>query len=156
MLTNVMHKIQTVFLNQDAPQNLGWMNTLTGMSELDALVEIKNQLVKIDFFESANLKNKIENAATLLVLRVQQGVVSESLAGYYVDDAEVNLMYLSAFTGLHIKSDKPSGIATLIMPRNEFKRGSHYRANVDGEDKVILAGRVVTKQRDWIRIEVPV
>ncbi len=60
MLTGVMQKIQTVFLNQDSVQNLGWMDTLTGMSELEALAEIKNKLAKIEFLDSVNLKNKIE------------------------------------------------------------------------------------------------
>jgi len=123
--------------------------------ELFSIAEVKSVRKQADGTYRAGLALISQNATALLVSRVQQGIVSESLTGYYVDDTEVNLTHLSTYAGLYIKADKPSGIDTLIMPRNEFKRGSHYSTNIDGEDRLILAGRVVTKHRDWICVEVP-
>jgi len=123
--------------------------------ELFSIAEIKSVRKQADGSYRAGLELITQNATALLISRVQHGIISESLTGYYVDDAEVNLTHLSTFTGLYIKADKPNGIDTLIMPRNEFKRGSHYSTNVDGEDRLIVAGRIVVKQRDWICVEVP-
>ena len=39
------------------------------------------------------------------------------------------------------------------MPRAEYKRGGLYRVNIAGEDKTVVAGRNVSKQRDWIQVE---
>jgi hypothetical protein len=59
MLATVKHKIQAVFHPQDAQKNLGWMDTLTEMDELEALKEITSQLVKIQFTENNILERRI-------------------------------------------------------------------------------------------------
>ena len=43
--------------------------------------------------------------------------------------------------------------STLVMPRREFKRGSKYRININGDDRVLSVGRIVAKHRDWVRVE---
>jgi hypothetical protein len=60
MLATVKHKIQAVFYPRDAQKNLGWMDTLTEMDELDALKEITSQLVKIQFTENNILERRID------------------------------------------------------------------------------------------------
>jgi uncharacterized protein (UPF0218 family) len=60
MITNVMHKIQTVLHRQELQHNLGWMNTLTEMDELDALKETTSQLAKIQFDSNQMLKVGID------------------------------------------------------------------------------------------------
>lgn len=58
MFDNVIHTVQEVFKHQ-GDEDLEWLDTLAGMTDLDALIVVKDQLAKIDFFFPENLKNKI-------------------------------------------------------------------------------------------------
>jgi hypothetical protein len=60
MLATAKNKIQAVFYPHDVQKNLGWMNTLTEMDELEALKEITSQLVKIQFTENNILERRID------------------------------------------------------------------------------------------------
>lgn len=62
MLTNVMYKIQSVLQTQDVQKNLEWMDTLTEMSEMDALKEITSRLTKIQFNAGGNAEYRIDLA----------------------------------------------------------------------------------------------
>jgi len=122
--------------------------------DLFSVAEIKSVRKQADGTYRAGLALITQDATPLQISRVQQGVISESLTGYYVDDVEINLTHLSTFPGLYIKATD-AGKASLLIPRPEFKRGTHYRINVEGEDRLVLISRVIAKQRDWIRVEVP-
>jgi len=60
MLGSVIHTVQKAFKYQDPNEDLDWLDTLAGMTDLDSLIEIKEQLSKIDFFYPKHLKNKID------------------------------------------------------------------------------------------------
>ena len=60
MLANVMHKIQTVLHHQEVQKNLGWMDTLTDMDELDALKETTMHIAKMKFDTGATLKRQLD------------------------------------------------------------------------------------------------
>lgn len=60
MLGSVIHTVQRVLRHQDPSEDLDWLDTLAGMTDLDSLIEIKEQLSKIDFFYPVHLKNKID------------------------------------------------------------------------------------------------
>ena len=46
--------------------------------------------------------------------------------------------------------------ATLILPRSEYKRGSKVLVKMPGSDKVVEMGVPLIKQREWVRVAVPV
>jgi hypothetical protein len=139
----------------------GWVETgvLVGYTtpdekDLFSVAEIKSVRKQADGTYRAGLALITQDATPLQISRMQQGAISESLTGYYVDDAEINLTHLSTFSGLYLKATDASK-ASLLIPRPEFKRGTHYRINIEGEDRLVLINRVIAKQRDWIRVEVP-
>lgn len=120
--------------------------------EVFSIAEIRSVRKQSDGTYRAGLGAITKNAQPLQVSRVQKGVVSESLTGYYVDESELSLTHLSTFSSLYIQASGAE-LATLIMPRAEYKRGGLYRVNIAGEDKIVVAGRNVSKQRDWIQVE---
>ena len=60
MFGSVIHTVQKVFKHDDPSQDLDWLDTLAGMTDLDSLIAIKDQLSKIDFFYPEHLGDKIE------------------------------------------------------------------------------------------------
>lgn len=120
--------------------------------EVFSIAEIRSVRKQSDGTYRAGLGAITKNAQPLQVSRVQKGVVSQSLTGYYVDESELSLTHLSTFASLYIEANGAE-VATLIMPRAEYKRGGLYRVNMMGEDKIVTAGRSVSKQRDWIQVE---
>lgn len=60
MFDSVIHTVQKAFKHDDPSQDLDWLDTLAGMTDLDSLIAIKDQLSKIDFFYPEHLDNKIE------------------------------------------------------------------------------------------------
>ena len=120
--------------------------------EVFSIAEIRSVRKQSDGTYRAGLGLITKNAHPLQVSRLQKGVVSQSLTGYYVDDSELSLTHLSTFSALYIQADNAI-LATLIMPRAEYKRAGLYRVNIAGEDKIVIAGRSVNKQRDWIQVE---
>ena len=73
MLANVMHKIQTVLHHQEVQKNLGWMDTLTNMDELDALKETTARIAKIKFDSGAILKRQLD-----ILLEIDQKTYREA------------------------------------------------------------------------------
>lgn len=65
MLENVIHKIQSVFNHQNPAQNDAWMDTLSAMSDADAMMEIKERLRKIDFTVANHLAEKIDTVLNI-------------------------------------------------------------------------------------------
>jgi hypothetical protein len=73
MLANVMHKIQSVLHHQEVQKNLGWMDTLTNMDELDALKETTLRIAKIKFETGATLKRQLD-----VLLEIDQKTYAEA------------------------------------------------------------------------------
>ncbi|MEE9331049.1 MAG: hypothetical protein V3U89_02355 [Methylophilaceae bacterium] len=60
MLSNVFTTVQKSLKSQDTTQNLDWLDTLSGMTELESLIAVKDQIAQINFLNLKGLKNKIE------------------------------------------------------------------------------------------------
>ena len=123
--------------------------------DLFSIAEIKSVKKQADGTYRAGLEHISQHALSLLVSRVEVGL--DAVTGYHVVDDETNLTRISTFSCLYIKNESGNsqGANTLIMPRDEYKRGSYYQLNVDGEDRILSVGRIVSSQRDWIRAEIP-
>jgi len=52
-------------------------------------------------------------------------------------------------------TNRHAGKNTLILPRNEYKRGSEYVIQVNGQDKLVQVGVLQMKQREWVGVELP-
>jgi hypothetical protein len=59
MFESVIQTVQGAFKYQ-GDEDLDWLDTLAGMTDLDTLIAIKDQLSKIDFFFPKNLNSKID------------------------------------------------------------------------------------------------
>ena len=127
--------------------------------EVFSVAEIKSVRKQADGSYRVGLETMSKNAVSMQVSRVQLGSRSQALSGYYVEDMDVNLTLLSTFSGLLMNNEISEGdeesmvSSTLVMPRREFKRGSKYRININGDDRVLSVGRIVAKHRDWVRVE---
>ena len=73
MLANVMHKIQSALHHQEVQRNLGWMDTLTNMDELDALKETTMRIAKIKFDSGVTLKRQLD-----ILLEIDQKTYAEA------------------------------------------------------------------------------
>jgi hypothetical protein len=125
--------------------------------DLFFVAEIKSVRKQSSGVYRAGLEVITSNAISLPVSRVDKET-TEVVSGYFVDDLDGGSVNFKTFPALLIKNkaDDPSSVLTLIVPRSEYKRGCEYRINIDGENRVIAAGRPLGKQRDWIRVELPV
>ena len=122
------------------------------------IAEIKSVRKQADGNYREGLEVIANNAIAMQISRVKKEGTSEVVSGYFVDEFEGSHEHSRTFEALFMKGDaeNTSSKTTLIMPRSEYKRGCEYRISVDGEDKVLVAGRVLGKQRDWIRVEFPI
>ena len=50
------------------------------------------------------------------------------------------------------KANKP----TLIVPRSEYKRGNKLSININGDEQIFEMGAALMKQRDWVRLALPI
>jgi hypothetical protein len=75
-----------------------------------------------------------------------------------VDDSEVHMGEINTFDALMLsrKDDASSNFATLILPRSEYKRGSKVTVKLQGSEKVLEMGVPIMKQREWVRVAIPV
>ena len=60
MLGNVLNTVQKVITQSDSVQDTEWLDTLLGMTELEALIAIKDQLSQTNFLNLQNLKSNID------------------------------------------------------------------------------------------------
>lgn len=58
-----------------------------------------------------------------------------------------------AFIGLLV-DDGVMDRSRLIVPRHQHKRANRYRMKINGEDKVVLTGEVVSSHREWVCFDV--
>jgi len=120
------------------------------------IAEIKSVRKQADGTYRAGLQLMADNGVALQISRVEKESPSEVVSGYFVDEENGNNIHFKTFEALLMKDDvdDASTRMTLIMPRIEYKRRSQYRITIDGDDKVIEVGRVLSKQRDWICVDV--
>lgn len=60
MFDKLRQSIQKTLKHEGSSQDRDWLDTLAGMTDLDALIVVKDQLSKVDFFYPEELKAKIE------------------------------------------------------------------------------------------------
>jgi hypothetical protein len=126
-------------------------------TSLFIIAEIKNLRKQANGVYRAGLEIISKQCVSVNVARLDQEKSTEVLSGYYVDDVEVDLGNLNYFSSLLLQheDDKKPQKTSLILPRNQYKRGGKYQLNLEGEDKTLIAGALVMKQRDWVRVEIP-
>lgn len=127
--------------------------------ELFVIAEIKSIRKQANGNYRAGLEVLGSNSAAVKLGRLDQNNFSEVLSGYFVDDTEakpsqVKLDQANAFSGLLFDSqgDNKSHKASLVMPRSEYKRGNKLVINVEGDEKVVEMGALLSKQQDWVRL----
>ena len=127
--------------------------------ELFVIAEIKSIRKQANGNYRAGLEVLGSNSAAVKLGRLDQNNFSEVLSGYFVDDTEAKpsqakLGQANAFSGLLFDSqdDNKSHKASLVMPRSEYKRGNKLVINVEGDEKVVVMGALLSKQHDWVRL----
>ena len=87
MLTSVIQKIQTVIHHQEVQKNLGWMDTLTNLDELDVLRETTLRLAKIKFDTGDTLKRQLD---ILLEIDQKTHKTASKTASKYMNALKLN------------------------------------------------------------------
>lgn len=126
--------------------------------ELFVIAEIKSVRKQANGTYRAGLEVIGSHGTSVKVGRVDQNNFSEALSGYFVDETDANLSQFNTFAGLLLDSqdDSKSNKASLILPRCEYKRGSKFRINIEGDEKVVVMGAPLMKQREWVRVALPI
>lgn len=65
MLSNIFTKRKQTLSNQGARQDLDWLDTLEGMTELESLMTVKDQLAKVDTLSLKGLKSNLDTVLNL-------------------------------------------------------------------------------------------
>lgn len=127
------------------------------------IAEIKSVRKQVNGTFRAGLEVLGVQSACMKVALVDMNQQHETCSGYFVDDSDdsrpVNFCQLNVFSGIWVAKEntpvnKPH--ASLIIPRSEYKRGSQYLIHVDGEDKLVQAGMLERKQRDWVSVAIAI
>jgi hypothetical protein len=126
-------------------------------TSLFIIAEIKNLRKQPNGNYRAGLEIISKQCVSVNMARLDQEKTTEVLSGYYVDDVEVDISNLNYFSSLLLqhRDDNNPQKTSLILPRNQYKRGGKYQLNLEGEDKTLVAGGLLKKQRDWVRVDVP-
>jgi len=134
------------------------------------IAEIKSVRKLVSGIFRAGLEVLGAHSTLTKVARMDENNETEAETGYFVmdssDNRSVNFSQLNTFSGLLVlQNNKQEGAqeksaqqnsqkALLILPRNEYKRGSQYLIHVNGKDKTVRAGVLERKQRDWVSVVV--
>ncbi len=125
--------------------------------DLFIIAEIKSVRKQANGNYRAGLEVVGKHSTSIKMARLDQTKNPSDLDGYLVDDKETNYSQLYSFSGLMLEGEgvgkfrKP----TMILPRNEYKRGGRYLINMDGDDKIVMVGTPLMKQREWVRVALP-
>ncbi len=122
--------------------------------KLYVIAEIKSVRKQANGHYRAGLEIMGSDGSSVKIGRLEGHHFSEPLSGYDVDDSEA----INTFDALMLgnQDDAKSNATTLIMPRSEYKRGSKVMVKFHGNDKVLEMGVPLIKQREWVRVAVPV
>jgi hypothetical protein len=126
--------------------------TTSDETDVFTLAVIKSVKKQLDGTYRVGLEVIARNAVSIRISCANEGPTSESLEGYFIDDAEASTTQLSTFSGLYIKAEGASAYHSLIMPYSEFKHEKSYRIDMRDEEQVILPSRIISRQHDWVRI----
>lgn len=122
------------------------------------IAEIKSVRKQANGSYRAGLAVLGTHGATVKIGRSGESHFAEVVEGYFVDDAEVNTSDANTFSGLLL--DKQDDIklmtASLILPRNEYKRGNKVTVKTRTGDQMLEMGIPLIKQRDWVRVAMPI
>jgi hypothetical protein len=142
--------------------------TLMGYTTVDdkntlVIAEIKSVRKQLNGTFRAGLEVLGVQSACIKVALVEVNKETEACSGYFVDDSNddrpVNFSQLNVFSGIWVAKENTQANklrASLIIPRSEYKRGNQYLIHVDGEDKLVQAGVLERKQRDWVSVSITV
>ena len=122
--------------------------------ELFVIAEIKSIRKQANGNYRAGLAVLGLHSVVVKLEHLNQNNFSEVLSGYFVNDAEGKLSQGNAFSGLLFdhQNDKRTHKASLVIPRSEYKRGSKLVINLEGDEKVLEMGALLSKQHDWVRL----
>ena len=136
------------------------------------IAEIKSVRKLVSGIFRAGLEVLGAHSALTKVARIDENSEIEAETGYFVidnrDSRSVNFSRLNTFSGVLVlqknsqedaqekSAQQHSQKALLILPRNEYKRGSQYLIHVNGKDKTVRAGVLERKQRDWVSVAVSI
>ncbi|MGQ0442266.1 MAG: hypothetical protein ACT4OH_02300 [Methylophilaceae bacterium] len=122
-----------------------------------SVAEIKSVRKQASGNYRAGLELISKDGVVIQASRADKQAGHEAVSGYYVEDSALSFAHLKTFSAILVKQESQSvaSTATIIMPLREYKRGSRYHVHIDGEDKLVQAGRVLARQHDWIRVEIP-
>ena len=120
------------------------------------VAEIKSVRKQLNGSYRAGLEIIGSHCAAIKVSRVESDMGTEAQAGYFVQDNNFSFDYLNAFEGILLKNTNLfAGKNTLILPRNAYKRGTQYMIKINGNEKMVQAGALQMKQREWVGVEIP-
>jgi hypothetical protein len=139
------------------PASWAEVGFLVGYSEMgfkDAfnLAEIKSVKKLQNGSFRAGFKKISQNVAAVQLTLVDKSSISQPVDGYYLDDGEGNVHHSAQFPGFLVDNDA-SLAPKLLIARAQFKRGKTYNINIEGDQHLITAGKVINKHRNWILFE---
>lgn len=137
--------------------------TMAGDKNTLVIAEIRSVRKQANGTFRAGLEVLGMQSKCLKVALFEEHTETEVCSGYFVQDESdnrpVNFSQLNVFFGIWVakgdtKNNKSQ--ASLIIPRSEYKRGSQYLIHIDGEDKLVQAGALERKQRDWVSVAIAI
>ena len=129
MLAVVIQKIQTAIHQQAVQKNLGWMDTLTDMDELDALKETTTRIAKIRFDVSASLKSQLD-----ILLEIDQKTYQEA--------KKITHKYLNLIK-LHKESQENMYRAVYDYQRQLYIAYTQFLAFYESQNKIVLSNEKI-------------
>lgn len=124
---------------------MGYKNTFN-VAEIKSVRRLANGAFRAGF------KKISHNAAAIQVSLAEKKSFTQPVNGYYLDDGEEHISYSGVFSGLLIDNDAEL-TPKILIPRKNFKRGGTYNLNLDGDNHLVKAGKIITKQQNWIMFE---
>lgn len=133
----------------------GKLIAYTTSDDKDVLViaEIKSVRKQVNGSYRAGLEVHGKRAKTVQVDRMKKKTLTKAVAGYYVNDDDASSDHQSTYPALLLnreETDEKNSLS-LIVPRNEYKRGNRVKIHLEGKDKIVEMGLPLMKQREWVR-----
>jgi hypothetical protein len=121
------------------------------------IAEIKSVRKQANGNYRAGLEVLGTHGASVKIGRLAKANTSEVLSGYFVDDGDTNSSDANTFVGLLLDQhdDAKLNRASLIVPRNEYKRGNKVTIKSRTGDQMLEMGVPLIKQREWVRVAMP-
>ena len=121
--------------------------------KLFVIAEIKSVRKQTNGNYRAGLEVLGTHGTTVKIGRLNNNSFSEALSGYYVDDSEANVGEVNSYVGLLLENDNKVNKTSLILPRNEYKRGCKVSIKTGAGNQVLEMGIALMKQREWVRVD---